>query len=475
MERTCSLLYKAAYEGNVTTLRELVQQDRLILDRLIVINNNGFSETPLHVAAMLGHVEFVKEIIIHKPELAKELDNQHFTPLHLASAKGHLETVKVLLSAVDDHDLWCYAWDGEGRNPLHLAAMRGRLDVLRELLRVAPQAARVNLNGRTETILHVCVRHNQLEALKFLMNVVDDYEFVNAKDDYGMTVLHLAVAHKHIEMVKFLLTNTKIEVNAVNANKFTALDILAQSQRTEKDFDILESLRYAGASRTIDQPPLLATQTQRTINQTHRVHHLTQNSQENKTRKPDISWLSRKRESLMVVASLIATMAFQAGTTPPGGLWQDNSSSTTAANSPSNDHLAGQSVMAYNDSDFLYHSYLISNTVGFVGSLSIILLLVTGLPFCQRFLMWVSTIILWVTLTAVTATYTIAISIAAPHNDTNIVSHVLLYFILSWAGVMVVVALLHVINIVIKILKWLANITMVRRKKFVCDDGAASL
>ncbi|XP_062098123.1 ankyrin repeat-containing protein At2g01680-like [Humulus lupulus] len=301
---------------------------------------------------------------------------------------------------------------------------------------------------------------------------MDDYQIVNAKDDYGMTVLHLAVTNKQIETVKFLLTNTKIEVNAVNANKFTALDILAQSQRSEKDFDILESLHSMGASRATDQPLPMDHHHKPIKASTHHHHHHVQ--QDKATTKPR-NWLTKKRESLMVVASLIATMAFQAGTTPPGGLWQDNSSSSTAANSPSYDHLAGESVMAYNDSDFLYHCYLISNTVGFVGSLSIILLFVTGLPFCHRFLMWVSTIILWVTITAMTATYTIAIWVAAPHNDMNIVRHMLLYLILSWAGVMVVVALLHMINIVNKFFKWLGNITMVRRKKFVYGDGAASL
>ena len=198
MERTVSLLYEAAHEGNVTTLRELLQHDRLILDRVIVINNNGFSETPLHVAAMLGYADFVKEITNHKPELAKELDTRNSTPLHLAAAKGHLDTVKVLISAVD-LEILCFA-DREGRNPLHLAAMRGRLDVLRELVRVAPGAGRVTLAGRRETILHVCVRYNQLEALKLLVDYMDDYQFVNAKDDYGMTVLHLAVVDKQIEV-----------------------------------------------------------------------------------------------------------------------------------------------------------------------------------------------------------------------------------------------------------------------------------
>ena len=192
------LLYQAAQEGNVTTFRKLVKEDNLILDRF---NNNDFFETPLHVAAMLGHVDFVKEILKHKPKLATELDTRHLTPLHLAVANGHVETVRVLLSAINHDELSCSAWDGEGRNPLHLAAERGRLDVLREMLRVAPKTACwATLKGRGDTVLHVCVKHNQLEALKILVSDVNDPQFVNAKDDYGMTVLHLAVANKQTEV-----------------------------------------------------------------------------------------------------------------------------------------------------------------------------------------------------------------------------------------------------------------------------------
>ncbi|XP_030502899.2 ankyrin repeat-containing protein BDA1-like [Cannabis sativa] len=481
MERMFSLLYEAAHEGNVVTLRELLQQDRLILDRLIFINNNNnFSETPLHVAAMLDHVDFVKEIIIRKPELAKELDMWGSSPLHVASAKGHLKTIKVLLSNNIDHEVLCYAWDREGRNPLHLAAMRGKIDVLRELLRVAPKAGQVNLAGRSENILHVCVKYNQFEVLKFMVNVMDDYHFLNAKDDYGMNILHLAVALKQIEIIKYLVTNTRIEVNDVNANKFTALDILAQSQRSEKDFDISECLRSVGASRTID-PPLPTHRPNQVINNI-KVHHVNRKEkfQEEKVRKPE-NWLTRKRESLMVVASLIATMAFQAGTNPPGGLWQDDNSSTpvsnvTIADSPSNNHFAGESIMGYyKNKTFLYHSYLYSNTVGFVGSLSIILLLVTGLPFCRKFFMWILTVILWVTITAMTITYVIAICVVAPNNNMNIVVRVVLILIISWGGVMIVIALLHTIRLAIILFKWLLNVFMARRKKFILTNWDSSM
>ena len=122
------------------------------------------TETPLHITSMLGHIEFAKEILSQKPELAGELDSQGFSPLHLAAAKGYPEVVTALRPA--DPEM-CFSCDKYERNPLHLAAMKGRLDVLKELVRARrPHAARTRVQ-RGETILHLCVRHNQLEALKF--------------------------------------------------------------------------------------------------------------------------------------------------------------------------------------------------------------------------------------------------------------------------------------------------------------------
>ncbi|KAI6682172.1 hypothetical protein NL676_036053 [Syzygium grande] len=71
-----SELYEAALKGNVPPLLELLGKDKLLLDRIMTGNH---TETPLHIAAMLGHSEFAKEVLARKTELAREQDSQRLT------------------------------------------------------------------------------------------------------------------------------------------------------------------------------------------------------------------------------------------------------------------------------------------------------------------------------------------------------------------------------------------------------------
>ena len=81
--------------------------------------------------------------------------------------------------------------------------------------------------------------------------------------------------------------------------------------------------------------------------------------------------LEQKRCAPMVVASLIATMAFQAATNPPGGVWPDDLPESTSMS-----HRAGRSIMA-DKYPGAYITYVICNTTGFVASVSVILLLIS--------------------------------------------------------------------------------------------------
>ncbi|GJS75867.1 ankyrin repeat-containing domain, PGG domain protein [Tanacetum coccineum] len=232
------LLYEASLEGNTIVLLELLQDNPLILDRL-TLNRHG--DVPLHIASMLGHGDFVCEILTRKPHLAMESDSLNHLPLHIASAKGHVEIVKSLVSANPET---CLARDRDGGTPLHLAAIKGRSDVVKELVQAQPHAARV------------------------------------------MTI-------------RLLLLNTTIEVNSTNTNGETPLDILAQVPRDLTYQHIMLSLTRAGAVEAkpdglINQIPI---NSRNTMGLDRVAYH---HSKDGSTNYED--WLDRKRNSLMVAA-----------------------------------------------------------------------------------------------------------------------------------------------------------------------------
>ncbi|KAF8010889.1 hypothetical protein BT93_J1507 [Corymbia citriodora subsp. variegata] len=421
-------VYKAAAEGDVASLLDLLEEDPLILDRCIV---GSYNETPLHIAAMLGHEKFVDEILDRKPELAGELDSQKLSPLHIATAKGYLGLVKKLLSVNAD---MCYARDKYGRNPLHIAAVKGRIIVLKELIRESPDAARHQMeNG--ETILHLCVKSNNLEALKLLMETVGDHEFVNLKNNDGDTILHLAIADKQTETINFLVSCTTVEANSLNRNSQATYDLLAQSGNPGRHMDNTNNF-YEAEVRTTT----------------------VQRKGGKKNIKKQYDWLERKKSSLMVVASLTATMAFQVGVNPPGGFWQE----TTQGDSSTNPHTAGFSILADNY-PVGYSRFLAINTSGFLASLSVILLLVSGLPLRRRFFMLILMVIMWIVITSIALTYALTITVFTPPQQKNSISKIIGFGVLVWAGLMVLLLVWHMIRLILKTIRYVKRIVTRRR------------
>ncbi|XP_060179653.1 ankyrin repeat-containing protein At2g01680-like [Lycium barbarum] len=361
-------LYKAAIEGNIGVLQELLQEDALALDRLTL---KSFKETPLHIAAMRGHIEFVRLILNGNQHLAAELDFQNSSALHIASVKGHIEIVKDLLVVKPE---MCLARDRDGRNPLHLAAIKGRVEVIKELIQIKPDEALGMITNNGENILHSCVKHNQLEALKVLMEIGFDHAFLNAKDSDGHTILHLAVADKQIETIEFLRRHPAFDLNALDGCGLTEMDDQIQVHGDIEHIESGESSRFTGQRR-------------KEVNHTSRseISESSKYTSQKKKLEPlqKADWIERDKNTLMIVASLIATVSFQAGLTPPEKIWKENSKDT-AIESPSPSPTVYSSAGAKIPPS-MYDDYIVPNTFGFIASLSIILLLISGLPKEERF------------------------------------------------------------------------------------------
>ncbi|KAL8058722.1 hypothetical protein ABFX02_03G038500 [Erythranthe guttata] len=419
-------LFEAAAKGNINSLQKLLKDDPLILDRVVV---NCFSETPLHVAALLGHTDFVKEIIKAKPEF----------------------TIEALLSV---ETRTCLARDKNGLTPVHLAALKGRFEVMKMLLREKPEAARVT-TYRGENILHLCVKQYQMEPLKLLVTTVGDPAFVNSKDVDGNTVLHLAVADKQVETINFLLTVEALEVNATNLNGMTPSDILIKSRRDVRDSEIEESLRNAGVTGT-------------NSNSNSNSNPSTNYRWKNLVSQQD-DWLEKKKSALMIVASLIATMAFQAGVNPPSGVWQDDKYVDSLGKRLAYPRYAGLSVMAYNY-PIAYFIFSSINILGFIASLSIILLLMSGFPIRRRFFMWILIVITWIAITAIGLSYSISVTMVTLTPSVVPFFYDIGYLtIYVWVGFIALLVVGHTIRLVVR------SVKKRRRMRMIDTSGSSEV
>ncbi|CAL5355447.1 unnamed protein product [Camellia sinensis] len=375
LERMDQRLHEAAIQGDVIILHQIVKEDPLVLHR---VDSGWFAGSPLHVAALHGHADIVTEVLHLNLEFTEALDVLQRSALHLALIKGHVKIAQALISANSNI---CLAREKDGRNPLHLAVMKGKVDVLKVLVQACPHAAQVTMD-RGETIVHLCVMHNQLDSLKQLVNIIKIKEFAEVKDGRGNTILYLAAMTKQIECDG--------RCKLANASGYIALDIFAQIRKDMKISDnIIDSMEY-------ELPGAI------------RGKHLTW-----------VQWLPKKKETLMVVASLIATIAFQARVTPPGSVWQDNS----------NGHRAREAVMAYNFPELFLHFHR-ANTMGFVTSLSTIMLLISGFPFKRDF------------------PYAISIIVIAPKIYKTSLGHTIVIALIVWYSLMTILLLAQMVRLI---------------------------
>ncbi|MDR2371878.1 MAG: ankyrin repeat domain-containing protein [Puniceicoccales bacterium] len=143
-------------------------------------------------------------------------DDWDETVLHYAAKEGNLPAIRVLLSRgakVNDGTF------GRG-TPLHGAALCGQVEAMQALLE---GNAEVNARDRYYyTPLHSAVSSGETEALRELAHWDAD---INAKDHRKQTPLHFAAERNKLGCVMELLKYNTINVNAMDCDSRTPLDV----------------------------------------------------------------------------------------------------------------------------------------------------------------------------------------------------------------------------------------------------------
>ncbi|KAI8570217.1 hypothetical protein RHMOL_Rhmol01G0016800 [Rhododendron molle] len=202
------------------------------------------------------------------------------------------------------------------------------------------------------------------------------------------------------EIVEHVLNRTKINVNAINEAGWTAMDIyfFVQNRQHSEELDarIEKLLRAAGARRQRQMLEFTRSPKQKKLMQT-----------------------------LMLAASLFATMAFQVGVNPPGGVWQEDTK----------EHQAGKAILAYKY-PISYSCFMYFNTVGFLLCLALFLwlLMATGQR-PRRALGWILPVMSLLAIMTTAFAYTYSIIVVSP-KQTMAVTKTILVSMIAWAFVM---------------------------------------
>ncbi|KAL6907542.1 hypothetical protein ACP4OV_002581 [Aristida adscensionis] len=100
--------------------------------------------------------------------------------------------------------------------------------------------------------------------------------------------------------------------------------------------------------------------------------------------RPANGWAGNDPNTLLVVATLITTLAYQLGCNVPGGYWQDTLLSPDGKRVL---HLAGDPVM-HDLHRPRYWVFMAASWIGFAGSMLMTLSLLVGVPVHSRYVRW---------------------------------------------------------------------------------------
>lgn len=129
-------------------------------------------------------------------------------------------------------------------------------------------------------------------------------------------------------------------------------------------------------------------------------------------------------------------MAFQAAVSPPGGMWQEDTSS----------HSAGKAVMA-STHPRLYKHFVRANSTAFVSSLITIFLITTGVTNESILFLSLATYTMWVSMGSIGVSYGVSLSMTNP-METLSVGHLVGIVLSVYFGFVVLVTVNYGVEVV---------------------------
>lgn len=183
---THTLLHRAILEKDLTTCKFLIHHLKAPLNA-----TTSKLETPLHLAARIGSVEMVQEILssaTDKEALLAMTTADGETALHIAASDKNLAMVRELISNASDKDQCILQTNSKGKTIICTSIENSDAEVLREVLENAPDVK--NFLGTIQLRVLKAARAGILSKVyDVLHEFYDDGEILSCRDSHGLTSL----------------------------------------------------------------------------------------------------------------------------------------------------------------------------------------------------------------------------------------------------------------------------------------------
>ncbi|KAM3750224.1 hypothetical protein ACB098_04G021700 [Castanea mollissima] len=336
-----------------------------ILDKCKSPAHDGpLGRTTLHAAVIWddNHENMIQKILerIAQQEqsaLIRKVDKQRWTPLHCAAYFNRYSSAEVLLKV---NRSVAYMKDGKGMTALHIAAHRGHFWVMKSILEGCPDCCEL-VDERGWNALHFVVNSSSSIwancGAEIILKKSSLSNLLNEKDARGNTPLHHL--SKLLHYIKDVMHHDRVDYMAFNKQNLNAYDVaLTSKELSDKKFmQVIRAFNDKCCRAEFRRPLEDDILPKRKDNERWKAEWEARNAIWKARKDRFVSIMEKASKTHLVVDTLIATVAFTAGITMPGGfIGQDQEGPHS-----------GSPVLIRNTA---FKAFIITNTIAMLQSCS---------------------------------------------------------------------------------------------------------